>query len=100
MAKHDDRKLLAKGFLSDVKRWRIIPTGNNSTGDFSTQSFNRAHVPFPSYRHAAPLEMTGRRGVDGIHSSRKLFAYGFLFDVKRWRIIATGNYLRKVSCPK
>ena len=67
------------------------------TGDFSTQSFNRAHVPFPSYRHAAPLEMTGRRGDDGIHISRKLFTYGFLFDVKRWRINATGNFSRIVA---
>ena len=33
----------------------------------------------------------------GIHSDRKLFAYGFLYGVGRMVYIATGNCLRKVS---
>ena len=31
------------------------------------------------------------------HSGRKLFAYSFLSDMERLRIIETGNCLRKVS---
>lgn len=36
-------------------------TGPIVVGDLSTQSNNRFQTPLPSYRHAAPLEMTCRR---------------------------------------
>ena len=51
-----DRKLLAKGFLSDLIPWCFLPTGNCSPGDFST-----------------PLEMTKGRGSMVLLTYRKLF---------------------------
>ena len=50
------RKLLAKGFLSDLTPWCFLPTGNCSLGDFST-----------------PLEMTGGLSSMVLLTYRKLF---------------------------
>ena len=51
-----DRKLFAKGFLSDLISLCFIAPGNCSPGDFSTS-----------------LEMTGGRGTTVFHRGRKLF---------------------------
>lgn len=39
-------------------------TGRIVDGDLSAQSFNSIHIPLPSYRPAAPLEMTMVRAAD------------------------------------
>ena len=79
---HRGRKLFAYRFLSGMAPLRFIPTGNFSTGDFST-----------------PLEMTERHGAAVFHRGRKLFANGFPSGIAPLRFISTGNYSRTVSYP-
>ena len=74
------RKLLAKGFLSDLTPWCFLPTGNCSPGDFST-----------------PLEMTKGLGSMVLLTHRKLFANGFLSALIPQCFLPTGNCSRIVS---
>ena len=68
------RKLLAKGFLSDLTPWCFLPTGNCSPGDFST-----------------PLEMTKGLGSMVLLTHRKLFAKGFLSALIPQCFLPKGN---------
>ena len=73
MAIPTDRKLFAKGFLSDLALWLSLPTGNCSQR-------------FP-IRHDTMAVLT----------NKKLFAKGFLSGVTLWLSLPTGNCSQKVS---
>ncbi len=90
---HADRKLFAKGFLYGVGWIAFIATGNCSRKVSYT-----AWEGWCSKRQETVCERFPiRRGMDCIHSDRKLFAKGFLYCVRRMVYIATGNCSRKVS---
>ena len=60
----NDARTLPASLLFRPQRseWRnLTPAWNNPHCGrrLRAQSFNRAHLPFPSSRHTAPLEMTG-----------------------------------------
>ena len=48
---------------------------------------------------ASPQLKKGGVATMGFMGDRKLFADSFLFDIKLLLFMATGNYLRRVSCP-
>ena len=76
---HDGRKLVAKGFLSGVRRVAYIATGNYSRRVSYTAWEGWCSKRQETIREGFPV----RRGKDGIHGDRKLFAKGFLSDVGR-----------------
>ena len=89
------RKLWAKSFLSGLGPWRIMATGNYGQ-KVSSPAWGRG----VSWRQETmgkkfPL----RLGAVAYQSVRKLWAKSFLPDLGPWRIMATGNYGQKASCP-
>ena len=115
---------LRKSFLSGVRRLCSIATGNclrmvsySAWDDCESLRLDTIRREISRLRFAS-LEMTSGGGnccaskrqetvcekflirhvTIAYHSDRKLFAKGFLPDMERLRIIATGNCLRKVSC--
>ena len=90
-----DRKLFAKGFLSDLALWLFLPTGNYSR-----------KVSYPAWHHGYPYRQETvcerfpiRRDTMAVLTDRKLFAKGFLSGMTLWLSLLTGNYSRKVSYP-
>ncbi len=104
LAEHSGRKLVAKGFLSGMKQWRSIVTGNclrivscptwdhwwsmaagnywrivshPAWGSGGTWRQETTRPEISRLRFAA-LEMTGQRGAVAEHDGRKLVATGFL----------------------
>ena len=98
-----DRKLLAKGFLSDLNPQCFLPTGNCSRMVSCPAWLYGVSCPQETVRREisrlrfAPLEMTGERGSMVFLTGRKLFAKGFLSDLAPWCFLPTGNCLRRVS---
>ena len=81
------RKLLAKGFLSDLIPWCFIPIGNYS----HIVSYS-AWLHCISYRQETIRErFPVRLGTIAFHTGRKLFAKGFLSDLIPWCCLPTGN---------
>ena len=112
---HLNRKLLANSFLSGMRLWCIISTGNdwrkvscptwglwciNSAGNY----WRKVSRPTWGYGASSQQETISeqfpvRHVSSGIHLNRKLLANSFLSGMGLMRIISTGNYWRKVSCP-
>ena len=90
---HTDRKLFAKGFLSDLALLCFIPTGNYSR----MVSYSTWHCCVSYRQETIRVWFPVRLGTDVFHTGRKLFAYGFLSDMAPMCFISVGNYSRMVS---
>ena len=87
------RKLLAKGFLSDLIPWCFIPIGN-----YSHIVSYAAWLHCISYRQETFCEgFPVRLGSMAFLTHRKLFAYGFLSALAPCCFLPTGNCSRRVS---
>jgi hypothetical protein len=87
MAILTNRKLFAKGFLSDVTPLCLIATGNCSR-----------KVSYPAWHHGCPYRQETvcerfptRRDTMAIPTDRKLFAKGLLSGLAPWLSLPTGN---------
>ena len=90
---HISRKLFAYGFLLDMASMYFMTTGN-----YSRMVSCPAWDGCVSYRQETVcVWFPVRLGTDVFHTSRKLFAYGFLFGLGQMCFIPTGNYSRMVS---
>ena len=83
-----DRKLFAKGFLLDLALWCFLPAGNCLR-----------RVSYPAWLHCVSCRQEtvcegfpARLGTVVFLTGRKLFAYGFLFDLMLWRFLPAGNF--------
>ena len=90
-----NRKLFAKGFLSDMAPLCFLPTGNYSR-----------MVSYPAWLHSVSFQQETIRerfptrcGTSVFLANRKLFAYSFLSGIAPLCFISIGNYSRMVSCP-
>ena len=112
IAFHTGRKLFANGFPSGMVPLCFIPTGNFSTGDFSTPLRSArndrtawcrcvsAWCHCVSYRQETFCEWFPiRHSSIAFHNGRKLFANGFPSGMAPLRFITTGNYSQMVSHP-
>ena len=105
IAFHTGRKLLAYSFLSGMTPLRFIPTGNFSTGDFSTplRSARNDRAAWchcvSSQQETIRVSFPIRHGAIAFHLNRKLFAYSFLSGIAPLHFISAGNFSRMVSCP-
>ena len=88
-----DRKLFAKGFLSDLIPQCFLPTGNCSRKVSYSPWLHAVSCPQETVRVWFPV----RLGSMVFFTDRKLFAYGFLSDLIPWRFLPTGNCCRRVS---
>jgi len=92
---HTDRKLFAKGFLSDLALLCFISVRN-----YLRMVSYSAWDGCVSYRQETiRVWFPIRLGTAAFHTDRKLSAYGFLSGLALLRFIPTGNYPRMVSYP-
>ena len=92
---HTDRKLFAYGFLFGLRQMCFIPTGNY----LRRFSYSAWHCCVSHRQETICVWFPVRLGTDVFHTSRKLFAYGFLSGLAPMCFIPTGNCLRMVSYP-
>ena len=92
---HTDRKLFAYGFLSDMAPMCFISVRNYSR----MVSYSTWHQCVSYRQETICVWFPVRLGTDVFHTSRKLFAYGFLSGLAPMCFIPTGNCLRMVSYP-
>ena len=86
---------LYMSFLSDMAPWCCLPIGNCSRRVSYSAWLHAVACPQETVRVWFPV----RLGFMVLLVHRKLFAYGFPFDLAPWRFLPTGNYSRRVSCP-
>ena len=90
---HISRKLFAYGFLSDLALLCFISVGN-----YLRMVSYSAWYRCVSYRQETiRVWFPVRFGTAAFHTDRKLFAYGFLSDLRPMRLTPTGNCLQRVS---
>ena len=110
-----NRKRFVKSFLSGMRLWCIISTGNywrkvscpaceqcaSSQQETIGEKFPVRHEAMVHHLNRKRLAKSFLSGMGAMvhHLNRKRFAKGFLCGMGELGVTSTGNYWRTVSCP-